>query len=91
MWLEHHAPMAQGGARELRPVNSGLWMRWPEFGKTLMKDPDDPTGKTFTVGAFRPDRARGRCWPDFMTWGRTWPWDAHWNDGPPDAMREEAA
>lgn len=91
LWLEHHAPMAQGGARELRPVNSGLWMRWPEFGKTLMKDPDDPTGQTFTVGTFRPDRARGRCWPDFMTWGRTWPWDARWHDGLPDAMRDEAA
>lgn len=91
LWLEHHAPMAQGGARDLRPVNSGLWMRWPEFGRTLQKDPEDRTGRVFLVGAFRPDRARGRCWPDWMTWGRSWPWECGWADGMPDAVRAEGA
>lgn len=91
LWLEHHAPMAQGGARDLRPVNSGLWMRWPEFGRTLVRDPEDYSGRTFLVGQFRPDRVRGRCWPDFMTWGRSWPWECGWNSVMPDVVREEGA
>lgn len=92
LWLEHHAPMAQDGRpRSLRPVNSGLWMRWPEFGRTLVKDEEDPTGKTYTVGTFRPDRARGRCWPDYMTWGDRWPWDSGWYGLIPDELRQDGA
>src|SRR5699024_6718254 len=30
---EHHTPMQQlGHARQIRPVGTGLWQRWPEFG-----------------------------------------------------------
>lgn len=30
---EHHTPMQQlGHARQVRPVGTGLWQRWPEFG-----------------------------------------------------------
>lgn len=89
LWLEHHAPMSQNGMRELRPVSSGLWMRWPEFGRTLQKDPEDPTGRTFTVGKFRPDRDQGRVWPDYMTWGRVWPWDSIYQDGLPVELHPE--
>jgi hypothetical protein len=91
LWLEHHAPLAQNGARELRPVSSGVWTRWPEFGRTLALDVEDPTGRTFTVGSFRRDRIQGRIWPDFMSWGREWPWEAHYRDGWPVELTAEAS
>jgi hypothetical protein len=89
LWLEHHAPMSQNGMRELRPVSSGLWLRWPEFGRTLQRDPEDPSGRAFVVGKFRPDRDQGRVWPDYMTWGRTWPWESIYEQGLPAELRAE--
>jgi len=36
--LEHHAPKGQFGRRDLAPIGSSLWMRWPEFGIGLDVD-----------------------------------------------------
>lgn len=34
--LEHHSPHgSQGEARNVRPIGSSLWLRWPEFGLGL--------------------------------------------------------
>lgn len=75
LWLEAHAPMAQGGAqRDLRPLGSGIWQRWPEFGISLRADPDDRA--QLKVGRFRGDRDE-RQWPVRLTrpaWGEPWRW-----------------
>lgn len=89
LWLEHHAPMSQNGARELRPVSSGVWMRWPEFGLTLQQDPDDQTGQGFLVGRFRRDRDAGRAFPERMRWSRPWPWESIYDGGMPDVVLED--
>jgi len=36
--LEHHAPKGLNGKRDLAPIGSSLWMRWPEFGIGLDVD-----------------------------------------------------
>lgn len=85
LWLEHHAPMAQNGSRELRPIESGVWSRWPEFGIALRKDGD--SGRRFKVERFRGDRDE-RCWPDFLQWGSRWPFEAIWTDGMPGGLHD---
>lgn len=40
LWLEHHAPLGNAlSGRDLRPMGSAVWMRWPEFGYALAPDP----------------------------------------------------
>lgn len=41
--LEHHAPHAAPGskARDVRPIGSTLWLRWPEFGLGIRLADDD--------------------------------------------------
>jgi replicative DNA helicase len=86
MWLEHHAPMAQNGARTLRPIDSGLWSRWPEFGITLERDGEQHHNQ-FRLGRFRADRAP-RCWPDTMAWGPHWPFEFAWDAGMPGGLHD---
>lgn len=85
LWLEHHAPMEQGGHRSLRPFGSGYWARWPEFGIALAREFDD-TSRIYRVDRFRGDRDE-RAWPDNMRWGNPhndeYPWVGLWNAGPP--------
>jgi replicative DNA helicase len=85
LWLEHHAPMAQGGHRELRPIESGVWSRWPEFGIALRKDGD--SGRKFKVERFRGDRDE-RCWPDYLHWSQNWPFEAVWEGGMPGGLHD---
>lgn len=84
LWLEHHAPLAQGGHRDLRPIGSSVWSRWPEFGISLARD-GDRQRNTFRLGRFRGDRSP-REWPDTLTWGRRWPFEAGWDDGMPASL-----
>jgi len=67
--------MAQGGSqRDLRPLGSGVWQRWPEFGISLRADPEN-RGE-LKVGRFRGDRDE-RQWPMRLTrpaWGEPWRW-----------------
>ena len=83
LWLEAHAPMAQQGTRDLRPLGSGVWQRWPEFGRTLRAAQKDP--RELVVGRFRGDRDE-RAWPERLTrpargepW--RWPWKAVYPPG----------
>jgi replicative DNA helicase len=75
LWLEAHAPMAQNGtARDLRPLGSGVWQRWPEFGKTLRADQGN--AHELIVGKFRGDRDE-RQWPERLVrpaYGEPWRW-----------------
>lgn len=86
LWLEHHAPMAQQGERNLRPVESGLWSRWPEFGIAMRRD-GGPGSKVFRLERFRGDRDE-RCWPDELSWGSRWPFDCKWDNGMPGELYE---
>ncbi|MCM3884128.1 AAA family ATPase [Frankia sp. R82] len=79
LWLETHAPLDTGGGRNLRPMNSGVWSRWPEFGIKLVPHPDDPTNRLLTLGRFRGDRDE-RDWPMAMKWGARWPWQPLWSE-----------
>lgn len=80
LWLETHAPMEQSGQRSLRPLGSGVWQRWPEFGLALRKDPNNPM-QVF-VERFRGDRDE-RAWPHRLQRSSPWPWQAVWDGGFP--------
>jgi replicative DNA helicase len=75
--LEHHAPKAQGGFRELAPFGSQRWLAWPELGISLRAEKD---GTGLRVGRFRGDRLR--CsWPDRLQRGSVWPFEGIWMNG----------
>lgn len=61
-WLESHAPMAQNGRRELRPLDWGGWMRWPEFGIALQPLDNKRPEAGVRLEKFRGDRDK-RLWP----------------------------
>jgi len=61
LWLEHHAPLGDSlGNRQLRPADSAVWMRWPEFGFALSPDPTMP--KEYEFKQWRGPRDV-RVWP----------------------------
>src|SRR5882672_3242319 len=82
--MEAHAPHHNGQSahRNLRPLGSSLWMRWPEFGFGLRPVEDEKS-------ASNADGARGRrflpwrgmrderAWPEFIKQGEHWPWEAY--------------
>ncbi len=77
--LEHHAPQASNGYRDLRPFGSSLWLRWPEYGLSLKPDPDRPR-QVLLVGRWRGDRSIAH-WPDELHRGPVWPWEGRWAKG----------
>jgi hypothetical protein len=82
--MEAHAPHHNGQSthRNLRPLGSSLWMRWPEFGFGLRPVEDEKS-------ASNADGARGRRflpwrgmrderdWPQFVRQGEHWPWTSY--------------
>ena len=84
--LEHHAPQASNGYRDLRPFGSSLWLRWPEYGLSLKPDPDHPR-QVLLVGRWRGDRSQAH-WPDELHRGPVWPWEGRWTTGVPTSGRE---
>jgi hypothetical protein len=81
-WMEDHVPLHMfRGDRIMRPLGSGIYTRWPEFGFALTRHRKEPG--TLILDRFRGDRIKGRCWPDKFTrttFG-TWPWSAVYPDG----------
>jgi RecA-family ATPase len=75
IWLETHAPLSQGGKRDMRPVGSGLWLRWPEYGMGLTESgrTTDPPG-TLLVNNFRGHRDATRVWPEALFRAQPWSW-----------------
>lgn len=72
--METHAPHGQAGAvRNLRPVGSSLFRRWPEFGYGLRPKDDDMLTMSFV--AWRGPRDE-RDFPAALVRGgaRGWPW-----------------
>ncbi|MFE7620593.1 DnaB-like helicase N-terminal domain-containing protein [Streptomyces sp. NPDC057496] len=80
--IEAHAPHKVGGERrrDLRPVGSSLWMRWPEFGFGLDKVLNKEAAFAEEEGLHRWSPWRGsrseRDWPEAFMHGATWPWQA---------------
>ncbi|MBV7674361.1 AAA family ATPase [Streptomyces halstedii] len=78
--IEAHSPHASQGRRDLRPIGSSLWLRWPEFGFGL-----DPVSSRTEPGAeelrlcdwtpWRGSRSE-RSWPARVCQGVSWPWQA---------------
>ncbi|WP_197361809.1 AAA family ATPase, partial [Streptomyces clavuligerus] len=79
MLLEAHSPHAAPGVRrrDLRPIGSSLWLRWPEFGFGL--SPATGMGaeelRLMDWLPWRGPRSE-REWPAQFCEGGTWPWTA---------------
>lgn len=74
LWMEHHAPLGNAlTGRDLRPSDSAVWMRWPEFGFAIAPDP------TSTVREYDFKQWRGprdvRHWPAKLTRGTMFPFE----------------
>ncbi len=68
--LETHAPQAFGGTRNLRPIGSSLWLRWPEFGLSFAALDGHPEVVRVKTWKSRDER----WWPEFLQRGGAWPW-----------------
>lgn len=74
LMMEAHSPHGSDGkARDLRPIGSSVWLRWPEFGYGLAQAKDDPKNASELV-AWRGARDEGRQWPRMVRRGGKWPW-----------------
>jgi hypothetical protein len=77
--IEHHAPKASGGVRDILPYGSSLWLRWPELGIALRDKVADLPPGALAVGRWRRDRVK--CsWPDQLHRGEGWPWVGKWRN-----------
>lgn len=88
--IETHAGHGQGGSgsRQIRPLGSSLFLRWPEFGYGLR--PHESTAhmehpSLMEVSAWRGARDE-RHWPKTLRHGKTLPWEPadpdYWSDAP---------
>ncbi|MFE4177528.1 DnaB-like helicase N-terminal domain-containing protein [Streptomyces sp. NPDC056909] len=79
MLIEAHSPHAAPGVkrRDLRPIGSSLWLRWPEFGFGL--SPSAELGaealRLMNWVPWRGARSE-RDWPEQFCQGVSWPWQA---------------
>lgn len=76
--LEHHSPHASPGVkvRNVRPIGSSLWLRWPEFGYGL-RPADHPEARQRRIVDWVPWRGarEDRPWPERLESGSEgWPW-----------------
>lgn len=76
--MEAHAPHHNGFGqhRNLRPLGSSLWMRWPEFGFGLRPVEDERSAEQDRARRVIPWRGMRdeRAWPRFIRQGTKWPW-----------------
>lgn len=73
--IEHHMPHGgDGGARTVRPYGSSVWLRWPEVGFGVRRDPDIPAEAQerrphyLQIVDWRGSR-EDRDWPTHICWG----------------------
>lgn len=73
--METHAPHGGTmGARDLRPIGSSLFRRWPEFGFGIRAEDD---GGNFKLVRWRGPRDERTGWPRNLAHGKPgqeWPW-----------------
>jgi hypothetical protein len=81
VWLEHHAPLGNSlSGRQIRPADSAVWMRWPEFGIGLVIDPTAAT-REYVLDHWRGMRDN-RIWPLRLKRGSYLPFEVlEWGDG----------
>jgi replicative DNA helicase len=84
--LEHHAAKGHQGQRELTPFGSQRWMSWPDAGKSLYPDKEDPT--VLRVGVFRGDRLDDVLWPDEIIRHRDFLIKGRWKKELPRVLTE---
>ena len=82
--LEHHAKKGDKGGRVMEPFGSQRWMSWPDAGKGLYPDRDDPT--RMRVDTFRGDRLSGIQWPSEIIRDKDWIITGRWEDGIPEGI-----
>lgn len=84
--LEAHAGHGNSATtgRDVRPVGSSLWLRWPEFGYGLTTIPDNPRAVEFRPWRGARDE---RAWPAQLEKSPLWSWAGVW----PNGMRELAS
>jgi hypothetical protein len=88
--IEAHAPHQQPGAkqRDLRPLGSTLWMRWPEFGYGLSPASGSKAAQALGLVDWQPWRGgrsgpgAERRWPRQFMRGANWPWQAAVSEAP---------
>ncbi|GAA0699621.1 hypothetical protein GCM10010260_84260 [Streptomyces filipinensis] len=77
--IEAHSPHAGPGVRrrDMRPIGSSLWLRWPEFGFGLAPAAGEGSEELRLMDwvPWRGPRSE-RDWPEQMCQGVTWPWQA---------------
>lgn len=72
MLIEAHSPHGEPGARrDLRPIGSSIWKRWPEFGYGLAPDRQDENMVHFQPWRGARDE---RQWPTVLVRSEPWPW-----------------
>ena len=72
LWMEHHAPLGNAlTGRDLRPSDSAVWMRWPEFGFAIAPDPTSHV-REYDFKQWRGPRDV-RQWPAKMIRGTMFP------------------
>lgn len=78
MLIEAHSPHAvPGKRRDLRPIGSSLWLRWPEFGFGLSPSTEVGAQELRLVDWVPWRGARSeRSWPEQLCGGHPWPWTA---------------
>lgn len=95
--IEHHAPKGSENFRKLVPFGSSAWLRWPEFGWTLVPHSadrdgtmgrDTEEGKSLRLGTFRGDRITVDK-PARFDRGKPWPWAPYWPEGMPPRTEEQ--
>lgn len=71
--IEAHSPHSgDGKVRDLRPIGTSAWLRWPEFGYGLR--PEETGSHVVDWVAWRGARDEQRAWPAKLARGKTWPW-----------------
>lgn len=58
IWMEHHAPWGERGARELRPIGSSRWGRWLDYQAALVPETPTPPFTAMTWRAIRRDERK---------------------------------
>lgn len=77
--IEAHSPKGDKGDRDdYRPIGASLWLRWPEFGLSMVPDRTHEPGTPIGVDLkhWRGARDRDRRWPRRLIQGgsQRWPW-----------------
>jgi hypothetical protein len=68
--------------RNVRPLGSSLWMRWPEFGYGIATTTQTRKGTPVDFRVWRGPRDE-REWPVKLLRSSPWPWDGEWEPHTP--------